>query len=567
MAFEAFCSDISVMFGLETQCSPLQVTAESVKDLSKYFKELAAVSSVETKGTLDGTFQLVFDKVGLFTLAGITFPLTQEQILKNTKAGSTEDAEALSNALSEAANVLIEASDKLFRERLPDHDSFVLSRTFIGDPWDEPQEKMGLAPEEEFLAVLCEMTVGPYPTFNCAAIFPKTIFAGPPEQQQTEPQQKTDSEAEDKTDEATQIESEDKAQDQTDAEADQKVEPQGQENPPTPAEEKDTADAQQQVENKAEEAKPQVEEKTQPQAKEETEPQAQDETEENPEPQTEEKAEPQAEEEAQPKAEEKTEPQAQDETEENSEPQTQGKPDPQAEEQAQTKAEEQTKPAAEEQSYDTDTDSSDESAEEKAPTDPSEEQPVSETIQKMTSSPAVLPGETNQPAAAENVPACSDTVPLMTCAEDVMQKDIGWIAPENSVQDALTILQQNDVDYIMVGSDKNLEGIVSRSDVNGALSPYLQPMFAKWRRPLDDATLRIKIKWIMTRTIRTVNQDTPLTAIMQTMCQFDWRALPVIDKQGNVQGLVTAFDIFRALLKADHNTSAVGKPIQAPLLA
>jgi CBS-domain-containing membrane protein len=148
-----------------------------------------------------------------------------------------------------------------------------------------------------------------------------------------------------------------------------------------------------------------------------------------------------------------------------------------------------------------------------------------------------------------------------------MQKDIGWIAPENSVQDALTMLQQNDAGYLMVGSDGKLEGIVSRSDVNGALSPYLQPMFAKWRRPLDDATLQIKIKWIMTRTIRTVGPDTPLAAIMEVMCQFGWRALPVVDQQGTVQGLVTVFDIFRAMLKADHNTSVVGNPIQAPMLA
>jgi CBS domain-containing protein len=54
---------------------------------------------------------------------------------------------------------------------------------------------------------------------------------------------------------------------------------------------------------------------------------------------------------------------------------------------------------------------------------------------------------------------------------------------------------------------------------------------------------------------------------MEIMCQFGWRALPVIDEQGTVQGLVTVFDIFRALLKADHNTSVVGNPIQAPMLA
>jgi CBS domain-containing protein len=519
MAFEAFCADISVMFGLEAQCKQRQAAAETVEDLNKYFEELAAVVSVEAEGTFDGTFHLVLDRAGLFTLAGITFPLTQEQILKKTKDGSTEDAEALSNALADAAKVLIEAWDKLFHEKFPGHDQFLKTNTFIGNPWEKPQENIGLSADEKFLSVLCEMTVGPYPTFNCAAIFPKTIFAGPTEQQ-AEPQEKTDSEAEDKPEQAAQIESEDKAEEITEGESDQEAEPQAEENPATSPEENTESTAEGQT--KAEEAEPQAEEETQPQNEEETEPQAQD--------KTEEKAESQAEE-------------------------------------AQAEAEEQTEPAAVEQGDETDTDSADEPVDEKVPTDESKEQPVSKTIRNMTSSPAVLPGETDQPAAAENVPVRSDAVPLTTSAEDVMQKNIGWIAPENSVQDALTMLQQNDAGYLMVGSDRKLEGIVSRSDINGALSPYLQPMFAKWRRPLDDATLQIKIKWIMTRTIRTVNPDTPLAAVMEIMCQFGWRALPVIDQQGTVRGLVTVFDIFRALLKADPNTSVVGNPIQAPMLA
>lgn len=508
MAFEAFCADISVMFGLEAQCKQRQAAAETVEVLNKYFGELAAVVSVETKGTLEGTFHLVLDRAGLFTLAGITFPLTQEQILKKTKDGSTEDAEALSNALADAANVLIEAWDKLFREKFHGHDQFSKTDIFIGNPWEKPQENIGLAADEKFLSVLCEMTVGPYPTFNCTAIFPKKILADQPEQQ-NESQQETDTEAKDKTEQEAQTEPKDKAEEISEAESDQTAEPQSQEESATSPEDKTEPTAEEQTQ--AEEAEPLAKEGTQPQDKEQTEPQAED--------------------------------------------------------QPQPEAEEQTEPPAVEQSDEIDTDSADEPTEEKAPTDESKKQPVSKTIRDMTSSPAVLPGETDQPAATENVSARSDAVSLSTSAEDVMQKDIGWIAPENSVQDALTMLQQNDAGYLMVGNDGKLEGIVSRSDVNGALSPYLQPMFAKWRRPLDDATLQIKIKWIMTRTIRTVNPDTPLAAVMEIMCQFGWRALPVIDQQGTVQGLVTVFDIFRALLKAGPNTSVVGHPIQAPMLA
>lgn len=538
-AFEAFCADVSVMFGLEAQCKQQKVSDKSLKDLNKYFKKLVAVVSVEAKGALDGTFRLFLDRAGLFTLAGITFPLTEEQILKKTEEGLTKDARALSNALADAAKIIIEAWDKLFREKLPNHDSFAKTDIFIGDPWKNPQEKVGLAADEECLSVICEMTVGPYPAFNCAAVFPKTIFAGPSEQQ-TEPKQETDSEPEDKTEQEPQTE--DKTRDQAEPAPDQTAEPQAQQEP-APANEEKT--------------EPQAQEESPAPAEENTEPKAQEE----PAPDQQENAGVTAEDQPTPEPEEKvTDPNEQNPTD-DSEPPAATDEDKQSGDETQNAESEQTEPAAEAQTEDAGADAPVDVTEESVPPDETSHRPVSDAIRSMTA------------PSAESLSESEDSLPqthspgLKIPAKDIMQKDISWAGPEHSVQEALAMLQQNDAGYILVGTDGKLEGLVSRSDVNGALSPYLQPMFAKWRRPLDDATLQIKIRWIMTRTIRTVSPDTPLAAIMETMCQFGWRALPVIDQQGAVQGLVTVFDVFRALLKADSNTSTVGGTLQAPMLA
>jgi CBS domain-containing protein len=226
---------------------------------------------------------------------------------------------------------------------------------------------------------------------------------------------------------------------------------------------------------------------------------------------------------------------------------------------------------AEAKSDDVDTDASDSDVEEKAPadeTDESKKQPVSETIQRMTQSPPALPGESEAPTAAEENTALSDAgISLAMCAKDVMQKQIVWGGTDDSVQQALTKMQQADVGYMMIGADGVLEGIVSKSDLTGAISPYLRPVFAKWRRPLDDATLQINIKWIMSRPVRTIKPETPLTVIMENMCRAGARALPVVDQQGEVQGLVTVFDIFKALLKSNPNISTEGKTPEAPPLA
>jgi len=193
--------------------------------------------------------------------------------------------------------------------------------------------------------------------------------------------------------------------------------------------------------------------------------------------------------------------------------------------------------------------------EEKAPTtNGSKEQPVSKTIQKMVQSLAVLPGEHSLTA-------------LELCAKDIMQKKVVWVGPDDSVQQAFAETQQHNTGYVLVGQDEVLEGIVSKSDLTGAISPYLRPVFAKCRRPLDDATLQIRIKWIMSRPVHTIKPETPLVTIMENMHQLGVLCLPVVDQQGKVQGLVVEVNIFKALLKlkSSPNISISGKVPQKPV--
>ena len=131
-----------------------------------------------------------------------------------------------------------------------------------------------------------------------------------------------------------------------------------------------------------------------------------------------------------------------------------------------------------------------------------------------------------------------------------MRTELVWADPEDTVEAVLGKMQDHNVSHVIVGRKPAAEGIVSRSDIAGALSPYLRPTFAKWRRPLDDATLRIKVKWVMSAPLTTIASDAPLSAIMEQLQQLHKRALPVVDAQGTIVGMITAFDIFAALLKA-----------------
>lgn len=112
-SFGAFCNDISGMFGVKMQYICQDVCYQNLDALKADFSKLVTVFAVKSEGALDGTFQLIFDQGGLFTLAGlITMPeqmsslaekyLRAEKILKNIKSGSLQDAESMRDVLAEA---------------------------------------------------------------------------------------------------------------------------------------------------------------------------------------------------------------------------------------------------------------------------------------------------------------------------------------------------------------------------------------------------------------------------------------------------------------------------------
>ncbi len=486
-AYEAFCEDISGMFGVEMACSHQETCAETVAGLKKRFKKLTAVNIVEAKGVLNGNFQLIFDQGGLFTLSGVIVMLPEKRILEEIKRGNIKDVESMNDAVKEVGNLLVGSWDRIFREEFEGHGHFVQTDTFIGIPWDKPGETIGLADNEECEFVLYEMTVESYPVFTCGVIFPKKIFGGASE-----------------------------AAPEPEAEPEAPPEPEAE---PEAASESESADIKtESAEKKTEDKKPEINDSSEIQTV------AQD---------------------------DKGQKESNDVLSEESN--VAGKESELAEttqekfeeniEAAETKSDIEQKPDNLEN-----TTSATESKEKAAKT--TEEKIVSQNNEKEKQITAVTP-------------AHSDQIPLSVCAKDIMDQNVIWCCPGDSVQQAMTKMQQHETDYLLVGKDGALEGIVSKLDISGAISPYLRAMFAKWRRPHDDATLQIRLKWIMSKPVRTVNLDTPVARIVETMRNLRGRCLPVVDQKGEVKGIVTVFDVFKILNK-DIDTSVNDKTTQVP---
>ena len=613
-AFKTFCDDIAGMFGVGVQCEQQEVRTETVAGLKKCFKKLVAVNVVDATGALEGTFQLIFDQEGLFTLGGVIVMLPEQRILANRRDPSPQLAASMVDAVGEAGNLLVGSWDRIFREGIKGHGHFLQRLpAFIGKPWDESQEKIGLAGDAELVYIPYQMTIGTYPSFNCGVIFPKSLFAG-----HSDVPSKPDSEpAADTSDGPVPEDAAPEAQTPQDVQTSPaKAGPKESDSPDKSDTPQDSGSEEPKQELPAAEEAPAGEETTVKEKPTEIAAAvpASVETSQSREDAAEDKTEPEQPAAAQKSTKKKSKsrrpktPAKEGQVKENT-PDTPAEETPEAQAQAGPTAEPQSagdvaghEPApvvtealptgtpcgASGETQVVDTPAGPDAAPSQEHQEPAAGK-VSEAIRKMTQSYAALPGESDRSIISNTAavpPTCLAVEDksgvhqathrrrgttqlsrfLSICAKDIMQGRVIWASPDETVQQALAKMQQHDTGYIMVGVDGVLDGIVSRSDITGALSPYLRSLFAKWRRPLDDATLKIKIKWIMSRPVRTIRPQTPLVTIMENMCRFGGRGLPVLDEQGKVQGLVTVYDVFQKMLNTCADVSTVGKAPQTPPL-
>jgi CBS domain-containing protein len=479
-SFAAFCEDIGGMFGVEMRCDRRQTLAMPVRSLRDHFKKLTAVHLSKADGALDGTFHLVFDQGGLFILSGVIVMLPESRILDQAKRGSMEDATSLQDAAREVGNLLVGSWDRIFREDCPGHQHFVKTSTFLGKPWEKP-EQIELQANTEVEVVLYEMAIEPYPSFICAAVFPREILdnfgqAKPP----AEP-----------------------------------AEPEGAETavaePAKPAQTPAPASSSQPAESPAP-------------AKTEGPPAAQ-------------VSQPQV-------AKETGAPEAVVVVAAAQPPEDRaGAPSP-----TPSRGDGVIPPGPK-----------------KPPIDvgmlPSELASAESGREPCPSGFAFL-----DPTYIQSGPQAGLAEFLNLSAAQIMEKEVVWAGPEDTVQDVIAKMQQHNVGYVLIGVNGVLEGLVSSSNILGAVSLYLRPMFAKWRRPQDDATLGVKIKWIMSRPVRTIRPDATLAGMIESMRRCGGRCLPVVDAKGAVQGMVTVFDILLRILECDKSVSWQGRPPQAPPL-
>jgi acetoin utilization protein AcuB len=126
-----------------------------------------------------------------------------------------------------------------------------------------------------------------------------------------------------------------------------------------------------------------------------------------------------------------------------------------------------------------------------------------------------------------------------------MSKNVVAVDIDDSMQLAIYTLQENKIKLLPVIADGKLVGIVSDRDLKKA-------------SPSDATTLdmhellylisRIKISDLMVKNPITVFPDSTIEEAAQLLLEYKISGLPVLNVEGNLVGIITKSDIFRALI-------------------
>jgi len=127
---------------------------------------------------------------------------------------------------------------------------------------------------------------------------------------------------------------------------------------------------------------------------------------------------------------------------------------------------------------------------------------------------------------------------------DWMTKKVYAVEPDEYLSDALSVMKEQSIKHVPVVKDGKLKGIISDRDIK-EYSPSKATSLDIYE--LHYLLAKTKIKEMMNTKVITTTADTPVEEAAMVMLDRGIGCLPVLE-QGNVVGIISDKDIFRALV-------------------
>lgn len=130
----------------------------------------------------------------------------------------------------------------------------------------------------------------------------------------------------------------------------------------------------------------------------------------------------------------------------------------------------------------------------------------------------------------------------MTAAESTMTREVVFVPPEVSLQQAWTILQRRNIRHLPIVAAGELLGILSDRDIL---------LHAHLRADGEIVVPEIPVALAMTANPVTCERTTPISEIVRLFVERKIDSMPVVDRRKTLVGLVTSTDLLLLLLDGD----------------
>lgn len=129
------------------------------------------------------------------------------------------------------------------------------------------------------------------------------------------------------------------------------------------------------------------------------------------------------------------------------------------------------------------------------------------------------------------------------------------IAPNAPISTAHQIMKEHSIRRLPVVENSRLVGIITIGDVREA-SPSDATTLSIWE--LNYLWAQLTVEKVMSHNVVTIEADRPIIDAAELMLDMKVSGLPVLDKEGNLIGMLTESDIFRMLVKSRKSEPVSG---------
>lgn len=131
-----------------------------------------------------------------------------------------------------------------------------------------------------------------------------------------------------------------------------------------------------------------------------------------------------------------------------------------------------------------------------------------------------------------------------------MQRNVSTIAPSASLEEARRLMREKSVRQLPVtDEDGKLVGMVSDRDIREAMLPVgLLPGSSE--KEMEKILADTPVEKVMTRKVVAATVNDSLEDAIVLLHDFHVNALPVVDEEGKVAGIITRTDVLNAFIEA-----------------